>query len=159
MKEELLRMKQKIEIMSWLSENVHYDDGNSVELEVIPQKYIELEWIDNIPYINIHIPGDKVLVSINSERSFNVLPSFINFGVISGNFGIYDNYDFKSTRGFPKECDAIYCANYGVVLVLYRPEGFTGHFYNRSSNVSFFEELPNGEKTDGTFEEYLKSKG
>lgn len=103
----------------------------------------QLNGEDGTPYINVH--GDIVLVDLDLVE----LPSFINFGEISGKFSISANYGFKTTRGFPKVCERVHCYVHGTTL--YRPVGFKGNCYNVYGDGEVSE---NGAHTDGTFEDY-----
>lgn len=133
---DLLKIKKTVDIRKWL-------DVNYISAYVINED------------LTIDVMGDVTL----RGHSLLELPEFINFNKITNFFSIGDNWNFKSTRGFPLECGVIYCATKRDKSLL-RPEGYKGIFKNKiiAQTNSHSEITTDGTITDGTYEEYLKWK-
>ena len=131
---DFVKLKKTIEkrkIQYWLDENVEYPSQCTINKDLT---------IDAFGFIYLR-----------SRNNIEELPDYINFNE-AGSFGIGRNFNFKSTRGFPKKAKRILCNQSSNKL--YRPEGFEGEFQNHQGD----EIHPDGTVTDGTYEEYLKWK-
>lgn len=128
MKQDILKIKRKIDIKRWLE--------NNVKMVPLTDKYYRTVLTDDLEII---YEGHIRVFGLVYE-----LPDFIKFKKCQR----FTIHSATSNKGFPLDCRHIEIHNNKV----FRPGGFKGTFINTKHNR---EMHPDGQTTTGRYDDYL----